>query len=166
MARLDGWAFCPRCGASIGNEGWRAVCAACGFVEYANSAPAVDALVVRNGRVLLARRAVDPGAGKWDLPGGFLDEGEDPVAGLLREIEEETGLAVAPGAFVGTSIAPYDGRFVLGLTWVAESSDGEPAAADDVAELRWFAPGELPPDGEFAFPHHPRLLDAWRQQQS
>ena len=166
MARLDGWEFCPRCGGRIRNEGWRAVCASCEFVEYGNSAPAVQALIERDGRLLLARRAFDPGAGKWDLPGGFLDEGEEPLAGLLREVEEETGLAIEPGAFLGAFIEPYDGRFVLGLTWTAASGDGDPAADDDVAELRWFGPDELPAAAEFAFPHHPRLLDAWRQQQA
>lgn len=166
MARLDGWEFCPRCGSPIRNEGWRASCDACGLVEYANSAPAVQALVVRDGRVLLARRALDPGAGMWDLPGGFLDEGEEPLVGLRREIAEETGLAIEPGPFLGAFVEPYEGRFVLGLTWAVSAPAGEPAAEDDVAELRWFGPGELPGADEFAFPHHPRLLDAWRQQQA
>jgi 8-oxo-dGTP diphosphatase len=166
MGQLDRWAFCPRCAAAIESDGQRATCAVCGYVAYAGSAPAVQALVVREGRVLLARRAVDPGAGLWDLPGGFLDEGEAPVDGLQRELREETGLAVELGTFMGAFVEPYDERFVLGLTWTATPEEGEPRAADDVAELAWFAPAELPPPGAFAFAHHPVLLAAWAAQQA
>ena len=141
-------------------------CTSCGFVEYANSAPAVQALVVRDGRVLLARRAIDPGAGKWDLPGGFLDEGEDPLEGLRRELREETGLEVELGAFFGARLDPYEHRSVLGLTWLATPLGGEPRPADDVASLEWFDPVDLPAPGEFAFASHPPLLAAWRDQQA
>ena len=156
MGALDGWKLCPRCGSALRNEESQASCASCGFVVYANSAPAVQALVVRDARVLLARRDREPGAGKWDLPGGFLEEGEDPLSGLRRELREETGLAIEPTDFLGAFIEQYLDRFVLGLTWRAAAT-GEAVAADDVAEVRWFAADELPPPDAFAFPHHPLL---------
>jgi ADP-ribose pyrophosphatase YjhB (NUDIX family) len=54
---------------------------------------AAYAIVQRDGRYLLCRIAPGfPGAGRWTLPGGGLDFGEDPAAGVLRELEEETGL--------------------------------------------------------------------------
>ena len=53
------------------------------------------------GRVLLARRAVEPDRGLWDCPGGFLEEGEHPLDGLRRELAEETGLVAGPARFVG-----------------------------------------------------------------
>ncbi len=163
MGQLDGWKHCPRCGSTLGNDGWRAICNNCGFVAYANSASAVQALVVRDGRVLLARRDRAPGEGKWDLPGGFLEEGEEPVAGLRRELLEETGLHVELRSYLGAFVEPYLERYVLGLTWEVEAA-GEPVAADDVAELGWFACGELPPAEDFAFAHHPRLLEAWERR--
>ena len=163
MGALDGWKLCPRCGSALRNEGSHASCANCGFVAYANSAPAVQALVARDGCVLLARRDREPGEGKWDLPGGFLDEGEEPLVGLRRELREETGLEIEPVAFLGAFVEPYLDRFVLGLTWRVTAT-GEAAAADDVAELRWFAADELPPASAFAFPHHPVLLAAWRDE--
>lgn len=163
MGALDGWKVCPRCGSELRNEGSSASCASCGLVVFANSAPAVQALVVRDSRVLLARRDREPGAGKWDLPGGFLEEGEEPLDGLRRELREETGLEVNPVAFLGAFVEPYLDRFVLGLTWQAVA-EGDAAAADDVAEVRWFAADELPPANEFAFPHHPVLLAAWRSE--
>ena len=165
MGVLDGWNSCPRCGAALELSEGRASCPGCGSVYYANSAPAVEGLLVRDGKVLLSKRAVDPRRGQWDLPGGFLDEGEEPLDGLSREFREETGLAVRPLEWLGTHLEPYDNYFVLGLTWLVEA-DGDPRPADDVEELAWFGPGELP--DEMAFAHQGQLLRAWaaRQQQS
>jgi len=161
VGRLDEWRFCPHCSGPIEVDGRHAVCSACGFQEWANAAPAVEALVVRHGRVLLARRGVEPHAGKWDLPGGFLDEDEDPVDGLRRELREETGLAIEVGAFLGVSLEPYGRWSVLILTWLATAPHGEPAAADDVAELAWFAPAQLPAAADFAFRSHVERLALW-----
>lgn len=165
MAFLDGWRFCPRCGAAGGHLGDRFACASCGHVVWANPAPAVQALVERDGRLLMGRRAFEPSTGKWDLPGGFLDEDEHPLDALVRELREETGLDVEPLAFVGVWMEPgYQGRTVLCLTWDARVTGGDERAADDVAELAWFAPGQLPPDDELAFTHFPELLRLWRRR--
>jgi ADP-ribose pyrophosphatase YjhB (NUDIX family) len=166
MGILDGWRFCPRCAAATIAADDHVECPACGFVAWANSVPAVQALVERDGRLLLVRRAIDPGRGKWDLPGGFLAEGEHPLDGLRRELAEETGLDVELGEFLGAWLDPYDGRTVLGLTYAGRAGPGEGRAADDVAELRWFAPRELPEAAEFAFPSHPDVVGRWRDQQA
>jgi len=159
---LDGWQLCPRCGASVERDQSRAHCPECGSDYYANSAPAVEGLLERDGRVLLSRRAIEPRRGYWDLPGGFLEEGEEPLEGLAREFREETGLAIEPVEFLGTHLEPYDHYFVLGLSWLVRA-DGEPRAADDVEELRWFGPDELP--AETAFRHQGELLRAWAARQ-
>jgi ADP-ribose pyrophosphatase YjhB (NUDIX family) len=158
MGLLDGWKLCPRCGGGLEHEQRRARCPACGSVYYANSAPAVEGLLERDGKVLLSKRAVAPRRGHWDLPGGFLEEGEEPLEGLVREFLEETGLEVRPVEFLGTHLERYDHYFVLGLTWLVQA-DGEPRASDDVEELRWAGPDELPE--EMAFPHQDELLRAW-----
>jgi 8-oxo-dGTP diphosphatase len=158
MSALDGWRFCPICGEAIDKREDRVECRACGFVGYANSVPAVEAVCLdADGRVLLGRRAVDPGKGLWDLPGGFLHEDELPLDGLRREVREETGLDLEPLDFLGHWLEPYDGRVVLCLTWTART-DGEARGADDLAEVRWFAPSELPPADELAFTHYPDVL--------
>jgi ADP-ribose pyrophosphatase YjhB (NUDIX family) len=159
MGILDGWRLCPRCGATLERRGGgHTECPACGSRYWANSAPAVEGLLERDGKVLLARRGIDPRRGCWDLPGGFLEEGEEPIAGLKREFREETGLEIQPLDWLGTHLEPYDHHFVLGLTWLV-SGEGEPQAADDVEELAWFAPDELP--GEMAFSHQDELLRRW-----
>jgi ADP-ribose pyrophosphatase YjhB (NUDIX family) len=160
VSALDGWRFCPICGEAIEKVEDRAECPACGYVGYANAVPGAEAVCLdEQGRVLLGRRAFDPGKDLWDLPGGFLHEDELPVDGLVREVREETGLEIDPQEFLGFWLEPYDGRIVLCLAWTARAT-GQGRAADDLVELRWFAPGELPPPSELAFTHYPAVLSA------
>jgi ADP-ribose pyrophosphatase YjhB (NUDIX family) len=171
MGILHGWRFCPRCRAELELDGGRASCPSCGFRFYAHSAPTASALPVdARGRVLLARRAIDPDRGKWDIIGGFLEEGEHPLDGLRREVREETGLDVEPGDFLVATVDRYgdgqDASATLNLVWSARLADGTPEPADDVDELRWFAPDELPAPEECAFEHVSTVLAVWRQQQA
>ena len=170
MGELDGWRLCPRCGAELGGDAARLACDACGFIVYASSKPTAGALCVDNGRVLLARRAHPPFEGFWDIPGGFLDEGEDPLDGLRRELREETGLEVEPQRFLGIWMDRYGGdstaEATLNLYWAVRVVGGEAAPADDVSELRWFGRDELPAADELAFENVPLVLAAWRNEHS
>jgi len=160
VGALDDWKYCPSCGEAIEKVEGRAECRACGFVGYANAVPAAEAVCFdERGRILLGRRAVDPRAGLWDLPGGFLHEDEHPLDALRREIREETGLEIEPLEFLGHWLEAYDGRIVLCLTWTARVT-GEPRAADDLVEVRWFEPEVLPAPEELAFTHYPEVLSA------
>jgi 8-oxo-dGTP diphosphatase len=130
--------------------------------------PTASALVEDDaGRLLLARRAVPPGLGLWDVPGGYLEEGEHPLDGLRRELREEAGVEIEPGGLLGIWMDAYgdadDANATLNLYWRARIASGEPAPADDVAELRWFRPDELPPAAELAFRSTADVLDAWRE---
>lgn len=170
MGRLDGWRFCPRCAAPLAAVPGRVDCAACGFVAWANAAPTASALLEDSrGRLLLGRRARAPFLGLWDTPGGFLEEDEHPLAALVREVREETGLEVVPGADVGCWLDTYDqggaGRLhTLNLYWRVRVSEGQGdlVLADDVAELAWFQRDALPPRRELAFDCVPRALEAWK----
>ncbi len=171
MAFLHGWTTCPRCAAVLDNGGARASCPVCGSVYYASSAPCISILVEDGeGRLLLARRGVEPYLGLWDAPGGFLEEGEHPHDGLRRELLEETGLAAEPVDFLGAWIDVYgdapDAAATLNLYWTARVADGEPTPADDVAELRWFSPNALPGPNELAFATVADALAAWRDGRS
>jgi ADP-ribose pyrophosphatase YjhB (NUDIX family) len=170
MGELDGWRLCPRCGAELGGDAARLACDACGFIVYASSKPTAGALCVDNGRVLLARRAHPPFEGFWDIPGGFLDEGEDPLDGLRRELREETGLEVEPQGFLGIWMDRYGGdstaEATLNLYWTARVVGGDAEPADDVSELRWFNRDELPAPDELAFENVPLVLAVWRDEHS
>jgi 8-oxo-dGTP diphosphatase len=134
-------------------------------VAWANPEPTACALCVDDeGRILLARRAGEIFHGYWDLPGGFVQEGEHPLDALRRELREETGLNVVPREFLGVWMDRYgpgdDAPSTLNLYWTADVVDGDLRAADDVSEVDWFRASELPPRDEFAF-HIAGVLDAY-----
>lgn len=163
MAGIRDWRWCPRCRAELGHGDGRVSCPECGLVQYANSEPTASAIVRDDeGRILLARRAAEPERGKWDLPGGFLEEGEHPLDALVRELREEAAVEIEPGELVAIETDVYgddDGApYTLNLYWTARIVSGELQPADDVDELRWFAPAELPPDDEIGFANIRRVL--------
>lgn len=169
MGELDAWRHCPVCATALRHEDGRVECPSCGLVHYANPKPTASALVVDDeGRILFSRRANDPGAGKLDLPGGFVEEGEHPLDALHRELREEAGIVLGDTTFVGIFMDWYrvDSRAVstLNLYWSGGIAEGEPTPDDDVLELRFFAPDAIPWD-EVAFPHIPDVVSAWRSRQ-
>ena len=129
------------------------------------NAPCADAVIVRDGRVLLARRNIEPFRGKWEMPGGFQNLGEHPADTVRREVKEELGLDVRLTAFLGFSVDVYQDGYALVALYEAAAPAGvdPPAAGGDgeAGEWRWFAPDELPPAEEMAWSHR-RRLDEWR----
>jgi NAD+ diphosphatase len=163
---LASWQRCPRCGETLEHRDGSVSCPACGLSVYANPAPTASAVIVDDeGRVLLARRAAEPGKGKWDIVGGFIDADEGPVEALRREIDEELSADAEIGAFVGGFADRYgdDGPPTLNFYWTARLR-GEPQPSDEIAELRWFDPNSLPPPAEFAFANSVEALRAWREK--
>jgi len=168
VGELEQWRYCPRCKAELEVDGGKAECPSCGFRAYASSKPTASAVCVDgDGRLLLSRRGVEPAKGKWDFPGGFLDEEERPLDGLRRELNEEAGVEVEPLELLGVWIDKYGGdsaaQTTLNLYWTARIVEGTPEPADDVAELRWFAPAEIAEE-MLAFPHTLGVISAWREK--
>ena len=87
--------FCSACGQPVtlqvpaGDSLLRHVCTACGSIHYQNPRLVVGCLPVLGNRILLCKRAIEPAYGKWTLPAGFMENGEDLAAGALRETREE-----------------------------------------------------------------------------
>ncbi len=165
MTDLSGWRQCPRCGGELQHDaaGNAVTCLGCGAREYKNPAPTVSAIAVDpGGRLLLARRAREPHLGCWDALGGFVELNETGPDALVRELREETGGEFIPLAFLGAFPDVYgpDGPPTFNLYWTVRHVSGQLEPADDVAELRWFAPAELPAAEEMAFANNVAAINA------
>jgi 8-oxo-dGTP diphosphatase len=110
---------------------------------------AVSAAIIRDGRVLVARRARAPALGIWTMPGGVVEAGETLTEALVREIAEETAMIVEPVALAGhreVVVRDDDQRvsrhFVI-LCFATRWISGEPQLNEELAEARWLKPEEL-----------------------
>jgi ADP-ribose pyrophosphatase YjhB (NUDIX family) len=103
--------------------------------------------VVHDGRLLVVRRGRPPGAGLWSVPGGRVEAGETSAQAAVREVAEETGLAVTARGLVGTVERDAPGRDVYVVDdlecVLAEGATATAYAGDDAAEVRWVSRGEL-----------------------
>jgi len=92
--------FCSRCGEKVylqvpeGDNRSRYVCEACNTIHYQNPKIVTGCVVEWNGRILLCRRAIEPGMGLWTLPAGFMENGETAHAGAMREALEEANAQI------------------------------------------------------------------------
>ena len=144
--------FCPYCAEPYRERGQAQTCQSCDRTVWHNSSPCAGAMILREGRLLLVKRGVEPFRGWWDIPGGFLQPGEHPAEGAAREVLEETGLRVAIGDLVGTYVDEYGegGKYTLTMYYMAGVVDGEARAGDDAVAIEWFSLGELPEKVAFA----------------
>ncbi|MGE5245532.1 MAG: NUDIX hydrolase [Betaproteobacteria bacterium] len=147
--------FCPRCGGPLERrllkptEPERLVCTACGYVFYIDPKIAVGTIIrSAASRIVLVRRAIDPGYGKWVFPGGYVDRGEPLVAAALREAREECGLEVRLEGLV--NIYSYPGRAPVIVVYAATAVGGVLAVDEEGLETAEFEPADLPWD-ELAF---------------
>ncbi len=160
--------FCPHCGGRLATQTLEghpvAVCTICGWIDFRNPKPCAGVLLLRQGRVLLARRARAPRKDYWDLPGGFLNDGEAPAACAVREAREELGLEVTLRTFLGFYMDEYtyqdETYSILNIYYLVDAT-GEPQAGDDAAEVGWFPLADPP---ELAFPHERRVLQDLHQR--
>lgn len=162
------YAFCPKCGGKlkIGLEHnkKRLICTKCGFVLYRNSKPTASAIISKNGKILLGKRAIEPYKNLWDVPGGFLEYGESPEAGLKREIKEELGVKIKIKRLVGIFMDRYgkDGDWTLNIYYEAEIASGVLRPDDDVSELKWFDKNKISP---LAFKNGEKAIKTWLKMQ-
>ena len=149
--------FCPVCGSPLDSralkagEPMRLVCTspACGFVFYLDPKLAVGTIIrMPDGRIVLARRAIEPGFGQWVFPGGYVDRGEEVRTAAVREAREEAGIEVRLDGLVG--IYSYPGTTAVIIVYLATWTSGELVVDDESTEIRAFHPDDVPWD-ELAF---------------
>lgn len=141
--------YCPFCGLILkkktGKKGERKFCPNCGFTQYKNPVPSVGAIPVRDSKVLLIQRGVEPAKGAWVFPTGFIECGEDPPQACLRELKEETGLE---GRILKIVEAYAEKTEVYGdilvIMYLVEVTGGELRPGDDAADARFFEVDQLP----------------------
>ena len=146
--------FCSRCGGRMDTRPVagkpRRFCPTCGFIHFTDPKVAAGVLVVADGRVLLVRRAMAPQKGKWSLPAGFVDGGEDPQQAAIRETLEETNLQVEIVGLIDLFYNPplAEGGASLFILYRANWVGGILAAGDDAESAAFFELSNLP---ELAF---------------
>ena len=153
--------FCVRCGTALiwaerfGRE--RRVCPACDWVYFPDPKVAAAALIEQNGKVLMVRRSVDPARGLWTLPAGYVDAGEDPASAVVRECLEETGLKVGVSGLLTVLFGQEHPRGAhIIIFYRVEIKSGELVPGDDVDQVAFFSPNDLPP---LAFSTTRQVLD-------
>ena len=156
--------YCPFCGKRVTRiqlEGrQRLFCGACERPIYENPIPATCLVVVNASQdILLVKRSVEPKKGQWCLPGGFIELGEPPDQGALRELNEETGLTADGAQLLGVRTTPSSQyHSVLMVGYIVVSFTGRIKAGDDAEQVAWFPCSQLPP---IAFESHQHFLQCY-----
>ena len=124
-------------------------CPDCG--RFSNRGVSIDAVIIKDGEVLLVQRGVEPNKGFWAIPGGYVEWDETTEQAVAREVMEETSLRVGQCALVGARSSPErHPKQVINLIYRVAVDHGDPRAGDDVTDVKWFPLDDLP---------HPLALD-------
>jgi 8-oxo-dGTP diphosphatase len=157
--------FCVRCGHALELRhtlgALRPVCTQCGRVHFIDPKVAVGLLVTDDHhRLLLVQRANDPERGKWSVPAGFVDAGEDPARAAEREGWEETGLRLEVTALLDVYAKGQatEGADIL-IVYLARAVGGELQPGDDAVQAAYFLPYALP---ELAFASTHKIVERWQ----
>ncbi|HEY7025101.1 MAG TPA: NUDIX hydrolase [Candidatus Limnocylindrales bacterium] len=151
---------CSRCGEPLmfgpveAETRDRLACPSCGYIAYVNPRLVVSTIpVTDDGRIILIRRAIEPGYGQWAQPGGFLEIDETAQEGAARETLEETGLVVEPTQIVGVYSRPQ--AAVVVVCWEARIVGGEASPTSESLDVRAWDASAIP------WPHIAFQTTAW-----
>lgn len=164
----DAYRFCPKCKNElivemVEDDKIRPHCKNCGFIYYQNPTPAAGAMILKNGRILLVKRSVNPGKGDWCLPAGFTEWTEHPQQTAIREVREETGLDIKITGIFDIFMGMDDPRtHAILVLYLAEISGGQLRPGDDASEAHYFEFDEIP--GNIAFQAHRDALALYRRR--
>ena len=153
--------FCVNCGAALVTRVIeRREVEACpndGFVLWHDPKVSTAVVVEAGGGIVLGRRAIEPGYGLWCLPGGFVNDDEDPAAAAARECLEEINARVELTGLIGVYHVPKtDAPSMVGIAYRGRlAAEAQPAAGPEMLEVRVFKLDALPP---LAFPSHKTVV--------
>ncbi|KKR26184.1 MAG: mutT family protein [Microgenomates group bacterium GW2011_GWC1_39_7] len=148
----DQYKFCFSCASKLeSKKGKVLICTNCGKNTYVDPSPTNGAIIENEkGEIMLVRRAKDPKKGYWDIPGGFINPGETAEESTIRELKEELGKTKVELEYLGTEsdIYEYQGTAypVLAFVFKAKINTENLYPADDVTQIKFFTPKDLPFD--------------------
>ena len=157
--------YCLYCGAALVVrvvEGRQVeACSNDDFVLWHDPKVTTAVVIEADGGILLGRRAIEPGRGLWCLPGGFVNDDEDPWDAAARECKEEICAAVELTRLIGVyHIAKRGAPSMVGIAYQARLADGSrPSPGAEMLEVRVFPLDSIPP---LAFPSHNNVLAEYR----
>lgn len=160
----NNYAYCPTCGGTLQSrviregERSRLVCVKCEFIYFQNPKVASAVIVTHEDKLVLLRRSIEPGFGKWVFPGGYVDLGEHVTDAARREAREEACVDVEIERLL--DVYSYRERPVVVVVYVGRVVGGIPAAGDECSEMNLFGYDEVPWD-ELAFPSTRQALEAF-----
>jgi 8-oxo-dGTP diphosphatase len=141
--------FCPACGGPLeprqlkAGDPARLVCSRCEYIHYLDPKVAVGTVITTaDDRIVLVRRAIEPGYGLWVFPGGYVDRGEQITSAAIREAREEAGLDVRLDGLI--NIYSYAGRPIVIVVYKASIVAGELRIDEESLEARLFSRAEIP----------------------
>lgn len=130
--------FCPECAAKLIQKSVTSHVCQNGHLYWNNPAATVAIVLLKGKKILISKRGIEPNKGKYDLPGGFLEYGEDPLEAARREIKEEAGLEINDLAVIAAYTGYYfENESVCDLIVLAKQWEGTPIAQDDSEGLEW-----------------------------
>ena len=142
--------YCIKCGNLTNNEipegdnRYRAVCSSCGNIFYENPKIVVGVLPVLHDKILLCKRDIEPGFGKWTVPSGFMELNESLEEGALREAKEEANLDIKLLKLYCTYSLPRVGQVYF--VYLGKILNDDYAAMDETSEVKLFRYDEIPKD--------------------
>ena len=133
----------------------RHICSACSLILYQNPSPAAAVLLVRDNRVLLVKRAMEPKKDCWAFPAGFQEIDETPESAARRELEEETGLIAGKLQLFDLIYNDFLTHKPVNVAiFLAENAHGTLTPGDDVSEAGFFPFDQLPQQLAFHYIHN------------
>ena len=137
----------------------RPVCPDCGHIHFDDPKVAAVAFVEKEKHVLLVRRNMNPGRGKWALPAGYVDFGEAPADAAKREVYEETNLEVEITELIDVYGTDGSHGASIVIIYKARVTNGKASAQDDADAVMWYSAREALPD--IAFESTRNMLTQW-----
>ncbi len=150
MKRDYNFKFCPVCGKDLKtetikkSEPARLICSACRYIFYQDPKLVSCAIIEIDKKIVLLKRGINPGKGKWVVPGGYVDRGETVESAAVRETLEECGLTIKLKELIG--LYSYPGTTEALAFFKAEYISGDLKADDESIEAKLFKKDNIPWD--------------------